>query len=75
MSKPKAAVAAKAATKEPPASVQTKATPPSDIFSQNKKKHLKDIESQALQKENENNKPKAGALASLTGAPSFKTGS
>jgi len=39
------------------------------IFTQNKKQHLKDLENKALEKENK------GGLASLAGAPAFKTGS
>eukprot|EP00353_Schmidingerella_taraikaensis_P005605 CAMPEP_0185578922 /NCGR_PEP_ID=MMETSP0434-20130131/13231_1 /TAXON_ID=626734 ORGANISM="Favella taraikaensis, Strain Fe Narragansett Bay" /NCGR_SAMPLE_ID=MMETSP0434 /ASSEMBLY_ACC=CAM_ASM_000379 /LENGTH=220 /DNA_ID=CAMNT_0028196835 /DNA_START=280 /DNA_END=942 /DNA_ORIENTATION=+ len=44
-----------------------------DIFTAEQKVALKDLESKALEKESENMK-KPG-LASLTGAPSFKTGS
>ena len=44
---------------------------PSDIFSQNKKQHLKDLENKAREKENQQ---AAGGLSSLKDAPSFKTG-
>ena len=56
--------------KPKPAAI-TKQNPPSDIFSQNKKQHLKDLENKAKEKENQHG---AGGLSSLQGAPAFKTG-
>jgi len=67
--KPKKKAAPVAPAKATPPATATENNKP-DIFSQNKKAHLKDIESKALEKEN---KPKGG-LASLAGAPSFKAG-
>ena len=60
-----------AAQSKPKATTAANANSPSDIFSQNKKQHLKDIENKAREKENQQ---AAGGLSSLQGAPTFKTG-
>ena len=47
-----------------------------DIFTQNKRQHLRDLESKAREKENENKGSSKPSLSSLTGAPipGFKNG-
>ena len=61
-----------AAQNKPKAAANAKANAsPSDIFSQNKKQHLKDLENRAREKENQQ---AAGGLSSLKDAPAFKTG-
>ena len=67
----KAATPASSSSTAAKPSTTTTPTGSSDIFSQNKKQHLKDLENKALEKEN---KKANSGLSSLANAPSFKTG-
>ena len=76
--KPKAPAAATKPSATSPAASSAKPGG-SDIFTQNKRQHLRDLEGKAREKENQLSgaKPDAagGNQSSLAGAPSFKTGS
>ena len=72
--KPKPATLAEAPRSTNTATAAAKPSSPStnDIFTQNKKQHLRNLEKQALEKENKAGT--SGGLSSLAGAPSFKAG-